>query len=353
MRRSSRNRSRTRERRDRYTDRRDSRSRHSARPESRGHRRSRSRPSFRRSPLQDQEDPSWQSSSTHFDTQLVYGLNLPRTVESTQWSRKAQIAGAPVEQVKLVDVMYGGLQNWGLRIIANGRFSALEVFRSRQEAMVASSLFKEIYNQKDDVDLTKVLKHFAPANSNLDDFTVKQQAVKSLCANIVDHLKQYMPVDQNQQMLQELEKLRQENQALKANQGTPPPASTIPAMFQPSTGANASQPSQPNAIPPSQAFLDQYRKPASAPAILGTSPPESHTKGKIDAWIKRHVPKEEQPKIEAMVEGIRDAHSKIPPGDRPSFEPLLSEWGLTSTVLSKCNLEAQIKLLASVQLAKN
>lgn len=274
-------------------------------------------------------------------------------MESTQWSRKAQIAGVSVDQVKLVDVMYGGLQNWGLRLIANGRFSALEVFRSRQEAMVASSLFKEIYNQKDDVDLTKVLKHFAPANSNFDDFSVKQQAVKSLCTNIVEHLKQYMPVDQNQQMLQELEKLRQENQALKANQGTPPPpGGTIPALFHGSTGSGAAQPSQLNTVQSSQTFLDQYRKPASAPAIFGTSPPESHTKAKIEAWIKRHVSKEEQPKIEATVDRIRDAHSKIPPGDRPSLEPLLSEWGLTSAVLSKCNLEAQIKLLASVQLAK-
>ena len=223
-------------------------------------------------------------------------------MESTQWSRKAQIAGVSVDQVKLVDVMYGGLQNWGFRLIANGRLSALEVFRPRQEAMVASSLFKEIYHQKDDLDLTKVLKHFAPANSNFDGFSVKQQAVKSFfCTNIVEHLKQYMPGDQNQQMLQELEKLRQENQALKANQGTPlPPGGTIPAMFQGSTGFDAFHPPQPNTVPSSQTFLDQYRKPASAPAIFGTSPPESHTKAKIEVWIKRHVSKEEQPKIESL-----------------------------------------------------
>ena len=101
--------------------------------------------------------------------------------------------------------MYGGLQNWALRLIANGRFSAVEVFRSRMESMVASTLSEEMWNQKDDVDLVKVLKHCAPANSNPEDFSVKQQAVKDLCTNIVEHLKQFMPVDQNQTMLQELE----------------------------------------------------------------------------------------------------------------------------------------------------
>ena len=112
---------------------------------------------------------------------------------------------------------------------------------------------------------------------------------------------------------------------------------------------NRPNPTQFHPVRPSLTSIENRLVPLQ---FLGTSPPESHTKAKIEAWIKRHVSKEEQPKIEATVDRIRDAHSKIPPGDRPSLEPLLSEWGLTSAVLSKCNLEAQIKLLASVQLAK-
>ena len=195
MRRDSRDRSRTRDRRARQPFRKHSRSR----------RRSHSRPQLKRSPAHQQEDSSWKSSSTHYDTQSQYGLSFPRVVESTQWRRKAQIAGQSVNDVRLVDAMYGGLQNWALRLIANGRFSAVEVFRSRMESMVASTLFKEMWSQKDDIDLVKVLKHFTPANSNPEDFSVKQQAVKDLCTNIVEHLKQFMPVDQNQTMLQELE----------------------------------------------------------------------------------------------------------------------------------------------------
>lgn len=97
----------------------------------------------------------------------------------------------------------------------------------------------------------------------------------------------------------------------------------------------------------SQTVYASRSKPADAPRIGKTPTREPGIEGK-----SRDSAKEEQPKIEATVDRIRDAHSKIPPGDRPSLEPLLSEWGLTSAVLSKCNLEAQIKLLASVQLAK-
>ena len=93
-----------------------------------------------RSPSQARQDiPStWKSSSSHYDVKQVYGLSLLRTVESTQWSRKANLVGVPVDQVKVVDVIPGGLSNWGLRLIANGRYTVFELFRSRLEAMITS-----------------------------------------------------------------------------------------------------------------------------------------------------------------------------------------------------------------------
>ena len=74
MRRDSRDRSHTRDR----------RARQSFRKHSRSRRRSHSRPQLKRSPAHQQEDSSWKSSSTHYDTQSQYGLSFPRVVESTQ-----------------------------------------------------------------------------------------------------------------------------------------------------------------------------------------------------------------------------------------------------------------------------
>ena len=93
-----------------------------------------------RSPSQArQEIPhTWKSSHSHYDVKQVCDRSLPRTVESTQCSRKANLVGVPVDQVKVEDVIPGGLSNWGLRLIANGRYTVFELFRSRLEAMITS-----------------------------------------------------------------------------------------------------------------------------------------------------------------------------------------------------------------------
>ena len=90
--------------------------RHRSRSIRRQSRRMSDRSHRNRSPSQDRQDiPStWKSSSSHYDVNQVYGLSLPRTVESTQWSRKANLVGVPVDQVKVVDVIPGGMSNWGL-----------------------------------------------------------------------------------------------------------------------------------------------------------------------------------------------------------------------------------------------
>ena len=96
--------------------------RHRSRSIRRQSRRMSDRSRRNRSPSQARQDipNTWQSSRSHYDVNRVYGLSLPRTVESTQWSRKANLVGVPVDQVKVVDVIPGGLSNWGLRLIANG-----------------------------------------------------------------------------------------------------------------------------------------------------------------------------------------------------------------------------------------
>ena len=136
---------------------------------------------------------TWGSTSSHYDTNKEYGIPFPRVVESTQWSRKSQIAGLPVDQIKVVDVVPKGLQNYGIRLLANGRYVAFEMFRTRLDALIASTLFKELYKQRDSIDVYKLLSHFNSSGSDLNEWTVKHDAVQSMCENIATHLKQYMP----------------------------------------------------------------------------------------------------------------------------------------------------------------
>jgi hypothetical protein len=144
--------------------------RHRSRSIRRQSRRMSDRSHRNRSPSQDRQDiPStWKSSSSHYDVNQVYGLSLPRTVESTQWSRKANLVGVPVDQVKVVDVIPGGMSNWGLRLIGNGRYTAFELFRSRLEAMIASILTKSFCKLQSEIDIQKLVAHF---NSSLEGKT--------------------------------------------------------------------------------------------------------------------------------------------------------------------------------------
>ena len=64
----------------------------------------------------DRFDPpsSWNSSDTHWDTKTEYGLNFT--------------------------VVQSGIGNWGLCLVANGRFVSCEFFRNRMEATFATTI---------------------------------------------------------------------------------------------------------------------------------------------------------------------------------------------------------------------
>ena len=100
-----------------------------------------------------------------------------------------------MDQVKVVDVISGGLSNWGLRLIANGRYTAFELFRSRLEAMIASTLTKSFYKLQSEIDLQKLVAYFNSSSEDLTDWTVKQQDVQAMCDDIVQHLRQNLPID--------------------------------------------------------------------------------------------------------------------------------------------------------------
>ena len=63
----------------------------------------------------------WKSTPTEYDSNREYGLNLPRQVISNKFSRDLQTDGMDIFDVRLAQFMTGGLNNWGLRSLANFR----------------------------------------------------------------------------------------------------------------------------------------------------------------------------------------------------------------------------------------
>ena len=163
---------------------------------------------------------SWNSSDTHWDTKTEYGLNFPKRVESTQFSRRQNLAGQEITQVKLVDVVQSGISNWGLRLVANGRFVSCEFFRNRVEATFATALFREMSKQKDTLDFNKLLGVFTPQSQDPQEWDTKMTSIKGLVQSTLtlDHFRTLCPQDSQQAILEELEKLKAEKAALKASQ---------------------------------------------------------------------------------------------------------------------------------------
>lgn len=60
---------------------------------------------------------TWSLHEALLDMERQYNLSFPRQVQSTQFSRKPGYAGQEVTDIKVVDVVQGGMTNWSLRLL--------------------------------------------------------------------------------------------------------------------------------------------------------------------------------------------------------------------------------------------
>ena len=66
-------------------------------------------------------DPAWQSNEEFYDQTKVGGLELARTIRSSQFSSSYNIEGCDPLLIPLCSLLYAGLNNHALRRIAAGR----------------------------------------------------------------------------------------------------------------------------------------------------------------------------------------------------------------------------------------
>ena len=82
---------------------------------------------------------------------------------------------------------------------------------------------KEMYNDSS-VDMTRILQQHA--TGDLQDWAIRQEAVKAVVAKALDFFRGLMPEDKEQKLLLELEKLRAENIRLMKSQTAEPEPDT-------------------------------------------------------------------------------------------------------------------------------
>ena len=75
--------------------------------------------------------PDWTPGDGMFDVNQLYNFSLPMTVANTPHGNLRDMSGMDIRDVRLVQVIHGGLTNWLLRPFARGRFVTWEGFRTR------------------------------------------------------------------------------------------------------------------------------------------------------------------------------------------------------------------------------
>ena len=99
---------------------------------------------------------SWQASShdwwasnkdgndKFFDSTAVGSGNhqFHRVIQSTDWSRKAQLAGRSIEDLRVHEICFRGMSEFSLRMLSEGRFQSIVWTRNTAESVWLLSCLK-------------------------------------------------------------------------------------------------------------------------------------------------------------------------------------------------------------------
>ena len=77
-------------------------------------------------PIQD----SWNQTDHHWDSNTLHGHQLYRTIQPTQWSRKAGVAGLPTFDIFPWQLAYHGTAEFTARTLSNGKYTGFIATRS-------------------------------------------------------------------------------------------------------------------------------------------------------------------------------------------------------------------------------
>ena len=126
-----------------------------------------------------------------FDVNQLYNFSLPMTVANTPHGNLRDMSGMDIRDVRLVQVIHGGLTNWLLRPFAHGRFVTWEGFRTRTEALLWSTCSK-LLRRSQSLNLLTLEKDLANTMGlNIDDFNQRIKVHDHLANLVLQFLQQH------------------------------------------------------------------------------------------------------------------------------------------------------------------
>ena len=334
----------------------------------------------------------WRADRDFLDSNLIYGLALPRKVMSTSASRTLGIDQTPIHEIRLIQLMQEGSYDWCLRNLAAGKACYLEMFRSRQEAFFSCSLHRYLKDNR--IDFNQLLQEIAIKENIPSDLTIwenRKQASAKLVENVGRHMVGLVQQTPSTEVMGRIRQLEQENALLRASQADPamhpaghpedsqpgeptleergiatpvrrierdmpPPLHSPLTHSAPRTDTKNLTPTPPTkpvqqtlpfgkAQPSAVEQLNQLRCHGSQ-LYLEQDGPKGATIQSVNAWMKTKILDSKiHTKLDNAASDLIQQMQHVPVGQLPSVTRFLSEWGMEPAQAAKYKEKEATKLL--------
>lgn len=283
----------------------------------------------------------------------------------SDYTKEAKIAGMKVQDIPLHSVVYGGLDNYSLRLIANGKkvfFNANKTYQSAMFTHAMSTLLK-------DQDIESIASHWARSRgSEFSSNEHKQSAYKELAKETMEWLVAQGP-GRNQSALQqrvaELEQQLTEAKIAHTPTGKlrmkSSPSSEHPAKSTPSIakllGAKTNLPEiivpedeedEPRPEDEDVDIFSNIRR-GDRKRFLETSAPAGKSTNQFSTWIsKLKVAPAKIKKIEELAKQTLKLYNDLDPSEQgEQIMSIAIDWGLPIALTSKIDNHMLIKIVAA------
>ena len=343
--------------------------------------------------------PDWTPGDGMLDVNQLYNFSLPMTVAKNQ----RDMSGMDIRDVRLIQVIHGGLTNWLLRPFAHGRFVTWEGFRTRTEALLWSACSK-LLRRSQSINLLTLEKDLANSlGLNLDDFNQRIKLHDHLANLVLQFLQQHhaslTPPTQTDDMVKKYNHLNRAHELLQAQYSASLRASTSPRwqarkMMQSWSHHHRSTTHNPRRLPapslrPAQRPLMASRliarcspgsfslftvpsKPAASQLLTMHSTPEEVVKyytwtsdqprlclkqspttttlTSLVKWANHPSRLNGNKALDSMATQLLQVRQHMPKGDAPTLGATAASWGLEPGSLTKLTEKSLSHLIVTARL---
>ena len=282
--------------------------------------------------------PDFKTSKTHLDSREVFGKTMLRRIASTAWSSKYNLAGKEVSEVRLVDLLWRGWNNFHLRALSHGQYLSVVVARKISESVLASAVLTQLREHKWEVDelaaeYVRRNPSVLPKGASMSADEVKAAKVQALAKYMIDSVRDFhvVPTDsedaqtmQSQaQRIADLEAQLSQELAKSARASDPSSMADPPAKRMRLSGKTSLP-----VVDPSTKSSTQLAEEAMNPSqsisnmVLRDVPLAGVTRANVSKWlktVKAKVGPEKSQSIDQAISSAQQANTRL---DEATFQLL-------------------------------